>query len=224
MIVEGSESNLLGWYLSNDRSFPKGQDLMILDDTIWQGLQEKPEFKRRKEADRDSYFWDRLIEGLSDPNAKPIGEAGAELSEFELALRVMACEPRFHRRALGRHAHEFFEQAKARKLRSRILNSPSGVIYVLVFFSDNEDLDYQGAELGARCFIARHRMGRGDTVIGVGIGKHIPGKGSVSTLCYVKCPNWSAADDEQAIKMKGSMGFFATPTIRHSHEDEYSAG
>jgi hypothetical protein len=224
MIVEGSESNLLGWYLSNERSFPKGQDVMILDDTIWKGLQERPEFKRRKEADRDSYFWDKLIEGLSDPNAKPIGESGAELSEFELALRVMAREPRFYRRGLGRHAHEFFDQAKAGKLRSRILNSPSGVIYVLAFFSQHEDLKNQSAELGARCLIARHQIGKGDTVIGIGIGRHVSGKGSVSTLCYVKCPNWSAQDDAQAVKMKSSMGFFAKSALRHSHEDEYPTG
>jgi hypothetical protein len=52
VIIEHCESNLLGLYLSNNRSFPKGHDLVLLDDTIWQEIQARPEFKRKKEADR----------------------------------------------------------------------------------------------------------------------------------------------------------------------------
>src|SRR5882724_466826 len=46
LIIEGAELNLLGWYLFHGRSFPKGPDLMLVDNTVWQGITGKPEFQR----------------------------------------------------------------------------------------------------------------------------------------------------------------------------------
>ena len=221
VLIEGPESNLLGWYLHNNRSFPGNSDLMIVDNTIWQAMREKPEFKRRKEADRDSYIWDRLIEVLADPNAKPIAGPGPTLSELELALRTMAREPRLSRRLLGTSVREFLEQAKAKKLRARVLTAPSGTIYVFVFFPAEKDSRSRTAELGCRCLIARHIVGRGDTIIGVGLSGHVPGVGSTSDLIYMNLPDWSAVEDEKAVKMKADLGFFAGTAIQHSHVDEY---
>jgi hypothetical protein len=223
IIITGSESNLLGLYLSNGRSFPGGSDVLFVDDTLWRGIQQKPEFKRRKEADRESYTWDKLIELLADPSAKSVGEAGPQLNEVELALRAMARENRFARRLLGRGVREFLQQATAGNLRSRLLTGPSGVIYVLVFFASDEDDRYRIAELGNRCFIARHKAGVGDIVVGVGISKYAPHSGSASDLVYLYLPNWSAADDETAIRMTADLGFFEGTSAQHSHEDEYPA-
>lgn len=164
---------------------------------------------------------DRLIELLADPTAKSIGEAGTQLNEGELALRAMARENRFSRRLLGRGVREFLEQATTGKLRSRILTAPSGIIYVFVFFADDEDASCRIAELGNRCFIARHKIGVGDIVIGVGISKYVPHSGSASDLVYLKLPNWSATDDEAAIRRNAHQGFFEGQSIQHSREDEY---
>jgi hypothetical protein len=196
---------------------------MSVDDGIWRGIQQKTEYKRRKEADCESYARDRLIEHLADPTAKSIGEAGPQLNDAELALRAMARENRFARRLLGRGFREFLQQATAGKLRSRLLTGPSGVIYVLVFFEPDKDAAFRIAEVGTRCFIARHRIGIGDVVVGVGISKFAPGVGSTSDLVYLKLPNWSTADDETAVRMKADLGFFETSSTQHSHEDEYPA-
>jgi hypothetical protein len=56
------EENLLAFYLFNDRSFPDGPDLIVLDDTLWPGLLSKERYRARREADRASYAWDNLIE------------------------------------------------------------------------------------------------------------------------------------------------------------------
>ena len=88
---------------------------MVVDDTVWQGIRERPEFKRRKEVDRESYIWDKLIEELSDPKTEPISGPGLTLTELELALRTMSREPRLSRRMLGRGVREFLEEAKAGK-------------------------------------------------------------------------------------------------------------
>ena len=157
VISEHSFHEVIGLYLFNERSFPSGPNLLTVDDTIWREVQQKPEFKRRKEADRESYAWDKLIEYLADPTAKSISEPGPQLNDIELALRAMARENRFARRLLGRGVREFLRQATDGKLRSRLLRGPGGVIYVFVFFQSDENAAFRAAEVANRCFIARHR-------------------------------------------------------------------
>jgi hypothetical protein len=221
LLLQGSESDLMGWYLFNDRQFPPEADMIIVNEGIWEEVQQKPEFRRRKDADKPSYFWDRLIEVLADPNAKPVGEPGPKLSDVELALRVLARESRFSRRGLGEGIREFVTLAKSGKLRSRILRGMGGAIYVFVFFGHGEEDEYRRGELLSRCFIARSDVGEGDTIIGIGISKYIEGKGSASDLIYFKLPGWSPADDQKAARMKQELGFFKGATLRRTHQEEF---
>jgi hypothetical protein len=92
-------------YLHGGRAFPKEQNLLCLDNTIWNGMKSRAEFQRRKEADKESYIWDKLIELLADPTAKPIDGPGPELSQIELVLRQMAKENRLNRRGLRSGPH-----------------------------------------------------------------------------------------------------------------------
>jgi hypothetical protein len=221
MIVHGSESNLVAWYIHQGREFPEEPGFLIIQDDIWAAIRDKPEFKRRKEADQHSYTWDRLIEELSDPNATLLCEMGIELSSYDLALRTMARENRFARRLLGRGFYEFLAQAMKGTLRSRILSGQSGVIYVVALFKAGEDDKYRIAELGTRCLIARHRVGEGNVVVGVGICQYEPGSGSKSDLIYVDVAHWSPDDDARAREMAEDLGFFSNTELRRTHEDEY---
>jgi hypothetical protein len=220
LVVEGSETNLLGMYLFNNRAFPNGTDFIVVEDTVWSELNQRPEWKRRKEADEPSYAWDRLIEMLADPRAKSIEGAQPELNDLELALRSMARETRFYRRILGGALREFLTSAKAKKLRSRAIVSPSGVIYVLVYFTAADDLKHRTPELALRCAAARKKAGRGEIVVGIGIGEHEAGKGSTSDLVYLCPENWA----EFIAKAEGALqasGYFAESFAQKSHHDEY---
>ena len=220
LVVEGSEANLLGWYLFHNRSFPGGADVTVVDDTIWSQIREKPEWKRRKEADGVSYAWDKLIEMLSDPKAKSVSGPQPQLTDLELALRSMARETRFSRRVLGQAVGEFLAEAKARNLRSRAMLSPSGVIYVLVYFNSSDALQNRPPELALRCVAAREKVGKGDIVVGIGIGEHEPGKGSTSDLAYLQPEDWPQfiLQSESALR---ASGFFLEGPVRHSHHQEY---
>jgi hypothetical protein len=224
LLLQGSEADLMGWYLFNGRQFPAKADMIIVGDGIWRDVQKKPEFIRRKYADQPSYYWDRLVELLADPNMKAVGEPGPQLSDVELALRVLARESRFSRRGLGDGVQEFFTLARAGKLRSRILRGFGGAIYVFVYFGQGEDDEYRRGELLARCFIARSDLGEGEIIIGIGISKYIEGRGSASDLIYMKLPDWSPADDDKAAQMKQELGFFKGATVHHTRHDEFPAG
>jgi hypothetical protein len=79
-----------------------------LSDGEWQAESTKAALKARKEANRDSYLWDDLV----DRQAKNIEKQRFEFSTYtsvqdaERALRHMALETRLRRRILGREWKE----------------------------------------------------------------------------------------------------------------------
>jgi hypothetical protein len=220
-LVLGSEANLLAWYLLNDRTFPNDVDFFLADDTLWDGLRERRDYQLKKKADADSYDWDRLIEAYVGPNGELCPDGDSQFNGLELALRTMAREPRFNRRLLGRGLREFVEQAMGGSLRARTMCSPSGVIYVVVFFKATEEQQRRCDVLGDRCFLARHTIGSGDTVIGVGFVESAPDIVSPCEVVYCDAREWSPRDDEQAARMKAERGFESKVTTRQVQELEY---
>ena len=212
---------MFAWYLMHDRTFPVGHDFVTFDDSLWRGLQADPAFRRRKEADQVSYVWDRLIEAMSDPKLVPIEGVGPTLSELDLALRTMARELRFSRRLLGEHTLSFLQEAKAGKLRSRLLHSTSGVSYVFVYFTNTDTPEQRRAEMVGRSFLARKRVGKGDVVVGIGLSPHQPGIGSMSDLTYVRFPRWSEVEIKQADEYERITGHFTARRPMHVNADEF---
>jgi hypothetical protein len=222
IVIEGGESELLGYYLLNNRSFPTNEDVLVIDGSVWTGLNDRPEYKRRKAEDKVSYAWDRFIEFLSE--TKPLsGSPDLELSQLELVLRSMNKENRFYRRILGKKLIEFLGLIS--ETRSRLLVSDSGTIYVLVHFRAGEVSDNRIAELGNRCFVAKYLMeakGRCGPVVGLGLTSFGPGKGSAQDVIYLDIPDWSDEDSRRAAEAQAQLGYYQTP-VHHHHEDEYPA-
>jgi hypothetical protein len=218
VLVEGHESNLLGWYLCHGRKFLQKPDTLVIDHNIWKNLSENNLFQRRKEADSESYRWDSLIELLADSGAKTLNGPEPSLDDFDVALREMARETRFSRRSLGRNVREFLEQAKEGKIRARAIVGVRGVIYVLVYFKAGENDKYRVAELSGRCCAARLKAGHGHTVIGVGIGEYKEGVGATSDLVYMRLDDWSQMEKDAELR---GFGYFAGSEMRNVHEQEY---
>jgi hypothetical protein len=221
MLVLGAENNLLGYYLLNDKKFPTDADILMIDDTVWRGLTEREDYKRKKEADKISYDWDRLIELYVGPNMELLGEPEEQLTGMERALRAMAREHRLGRRMLANAMRNFVEQALNPPLRSRTICSDSGVIYVLIFFKPTEDRERRLAVLNDRIGLARHTVGKGDTVIGIGFVQSDPDTVAVCELGYLDATEWSAEDDARAEKLKAERNFEARLTRWSVTESEY---
>lgn len=63
-VFQGGEEDLLATYLHQGRVFPSNHDLIVVEDSLWKKLIEKPEYKAKQIADKESYAWDRLIESF----------------------------------------------------------------------------------------------------------------------------------------------------------------
>jgi hypothetical protein len=150
---DGPEENLLAVYLHRGRKFPENYDAVVVGDGLWEQIIAKEEYKRKQTANEDSCIWDRLIERFAQDFLGGQLEFAPGPSETERAFRQMAREGRFARRILGKSFKEFMDNSQ--KVLSRMMNSPSGVVYVFLALPRETPRKARVAELGNRCFVAR---------------------------------------------------------------------
>ncbi len=220
-LVLGGECNLLGCYLLNNKTLPTDIDFMFVDDTHWDGLRDRDNYKRKKKAEGVSYYWDRLIESYAGPNGELLDNPGPDFTRFEFALRTMAREDRFCRRILGGGLVEFLDAALRGVLRARSMTSPIGVIYVPMLFKPTEDNERRCALLGQRCAFARHSVGKGDIVIGIAFVENETGVASVRELLHFDTRNWTTVDDACAAQQKAELDYESFSTLRQVNVLEY---
>lgn len=220
-IFNGGEEDLLALYLHKGRQFPDKFDMLVIDDNLWEGFRESEYFKAKKESDRISYAWDRLIEVLSKDILHGNLEYGPELNDSEIAVRTMARENRFGRHLLGQSFMEFYELARQEKVKSRMALGNSDVTYVFLAMPHGEDREYRKAELGGRCLVARGLNKDRNTVIGLATERYEEGKGFSFDLVYLNIPQRTNDLQKQIEYAQKEFGYFANPQYMKIHEDEY---
>ena len=218
--VPGGEEDLLAVYLHRGRSFKDVQGPTEVQKGAWDELLRKPEFRRRKLADRAGETWDRLIDFL----AAEIEEQGLEfgsLGELESVLRVMAGEDRFARRMLGKTFREFLDAAGAEDVHSRTIVSPSGVRYVFLAHPHGGDRVERMMELKGRCFIARSLTPKCETVIGIATDRPRRGAGFSMDAMRLTITEWTEEHQRKAEEGQRIFGWFASPVVTSEPQDEY---
>jgi hypothetical protein len=219
--LNGGEEDLLALYLTNGRVFPDRFNALYLDDNLWKGFIKRPEYRAKKEADKDSYIWDRLIEIISNDFQTGKMEVGDSLVDIEETLRIMAREARFSRRVLGQNFLEFMELARQKRVRSRLSQSPSGVPYVFLARPHKEDRNYRREELGLRCFVARGMYPNQTNVVGIATEEYEPGKGFSLDVCLFSKDIWTAKEKSLMEQVQKELGYFKQPIKTYGHVDEY---
>ena len=221
LIVEGFEKNLLAYYLFNNREIPACKESLIITEDNWERLIADTSYIAKKEADKISYFWDRLIELLSSYILNDQMEFGSTLSENERVIRYMAREFRFSRRILSESYSQFRNLAKAHSVISRIVPSPSGTTYVFFAPPPEMDREIREMELKMRCFIARNDIRENPVVVGIGSNVDATPKGFAMDLVLLEMPNWTIKDEEEANEIRRELGFFENPDRNYRYCSEY---
>jgi hypothetical protein len=166
-----------------------------------------------------------LIEVLCQGGFDEEDWLGPDMSESELAIRVLVKENRFSRRMLGSAFKDFLELSRMGQVCSRCVQAMSGVGYVFFTYDSNSTLEERKSELLARCFASLCQFRECFTVIGIGV--NVPGQkprdGYSSDLVLLQARNnqWSEEDLRQAKYCRDELGFFKSPNKTHVHEDEY---
>jgi hypothetical protein len=215
------EENLLALYLHSGKKLPEDYTTVLIEGELWDSFIKKPEYLRKKGEDKISYLWDDVIEDIAKAVLKGNLEFSMSPDNGEVILRIMAREDRFSRRILGKSFAEFIFLSSENKVRSRMLRSPSGVMYVLLALPHTIDREYRRAELRSRCFITRGLNLDCKTVIGIATEQSKPGVGHSFDLYYLYLPEWKEEHQKRMEEIQKESGFFAKPVSTESHEDEY---
>ncbi len=215
------EENLLALYLSQGRKFPDEYDSVFLDNNLWEGMIKKPEYGKKKEADKISYVWDRLIDDISKSVLENKLEYSSSPGHGEIILRAMARENRFSRRILGKLFAEFIALSSKNILRARMTPGPSGILYVFLAIPHTIERKYRIAELGTRCFVARGLNQDFDTIIGIATEQSKKGVGHSFDLYYLHKPDWTKKDQAHMEGIQKDCGFFVSSVKTKAQEDEY---
>lgn len=221
LVVDGGEENLLAVYLHRGKRFPMDTEHICIPDGLWQAFVRNPAVQRKRDADRVSYVWDQTIEYFSRHALAGSFEIGNELSSDERALRVMARENRFMRRALADSLVEFLILAKQHKVSSRMCRSDSGFVYVFLNSPPSRSRDLRFKALHLRCYVARARNPDSTTVIGLGINVEPAAEGYAEDIVYFHLPEWTDAHQQQADLIQQELGYFTTPEVTRESIDEY---
>ena len=228
----GGEEDLLALYLHQNREFPTDQepgrpDTIILDDNLWETFSRKPEYLRKKKADKDSYIWDSLLEVYCRDVQNENLEIGSSVTELEKVARTMARENRFNRRMLGSSLKEFMRRSdprmpKEQRIASRMVPSFAGVVYVLLTRPHGYDRELRARELWLRCYVARGiNSYKYDTVIGIATEEPVKGKGYTLDTVFLSMKVWTEEDRRKVSAIQKELGYFQKPEETHVHVDEY---
>jgi hypothetical protein len=221
LLMDGQEEDLLAYYIHEGRKFPTAPTILIVGDDWWETVTKKPEWIARKQADRESYVWDGLIETLLKLNDSDNLTATDALDSIDGVLRVMARETRFSRRLLAAGFNEFMRDAAALKTSARIMQSPSEVRYVFLACARDSDREDRRRELELRCFVARGLMVRGDTVIGIATERYAKGEGFSLDAVRITRPAWGPKDQQILEGIQRDFRYFVTPRMTQLHGDEF---
>ena len=227
VIFQGGERDLLALYLSKGREFPKGADLVVVTDGIWDSFTSCSSYRAKQIADEASRPWDRLVDRLAADMLEGNMAYGEDLADNERAIRVMARESRFHRRVLGKAFKEFMDLAATKTdlggktLASRIVPSPSGVVYVFLAKPHGTAREQRKQELALRCIVARGLHPNAVTVVGIATERYEKGQGYSLDLTHVHVPDWTEELQQQMEGIQQDLGYFAQPRATRFSEDEY---
>lgn len=210
----GGLEDLVALYLQNDYSLDYSTeeghpDLLIVSDDLWTGLSSSKEYYKMIVDLKTSYIWDRLIEyyvndllteGMFDMYSK-------EVTDNELALVVMALQPRRYRAGLADTFMEFLQNEEL-KIASRVVMGYNNVAFVFLI-GKSSDRESRVEELLLRCSIIDVKLPEVKTVVGIATDR--PGTSTIgysSDIAYLHESHWTSEEQKRLLKLSEELGYF----------------
>ncbi len=226
VVISAGEEQLLAIYLTNTDvdgnhafvlSTTGDPEVVFLDESFWDSMVSNPQYGRKKEADRVSYVWDRLIEHFIS-----FGEHGERRSQdFEFAYRLMASEPRTRRRQLGHALQDLMISTPVEQRAVRVVFSSdvSEKVFVFLICPVQNGLTYavdrkrRQEMLLAYCNVAKLRFNDSNYIIGIAIDPRDSDEVSAD-LIALDVSGWGEVDFERAQALQREAKILLDDKIR----------
>ena len=228
-----SELDLLAYFLWNNREFPfPDAGCFKLDPNLWQKVEADPDFLAGREANKASYFWDGLIEYLTDLYMKEELEFGNEIpvGDYERMARIMAAENRFGRRILAKWILKRAVLSRDEYVGSILQSLQREVLYVLLIGPGDRGEEHalyrrkRSEQLYDRCIAAKAAQLDRRYIIGIAMDARGV-RGSSEDFIYMDTADWTEEAIQKAEELRQELGYFVEGKAlkRHVSESEYPA-
>ncbi|MEQ5766889.1 hypothetical protein NFH98_04670 [Halomonas sp. H33-56] len=237
LAISAGEEDLLGFYLSQsnkDRDpgfYVNDEDLIIVDEGIYDEIKDLPQYKKGKELDASSYFIDRFIEyfGQHAKNNTWHFSNAEDFDSVTLGIREFASESRVGRRILADSIHQKIRSLNPDERGVRLLLSPTNpeTMYVWLvlpisghFESYREYREFRAGLLIAYCQSAK--LLKTERRIVVGVATDPPGSnGGSEDMIYIDTDTWSEDDYAEARDVREKLGLFKETNVIEKSERHY---
>jgi len=234
MMVYAAEEDLLAHYYWNFDAIVNRHAVLPKDPTIngllvpeggWNALIQRPEYQRKKHADKVSYGWDELIQKTAQNalDGRLIGNADGLRGRSP--IHEMAKEPRFFRRAIAERmgaAIAGFPDIPGRISR-QVTFIPSFYEkkgYVFFQLRVRGITDYDGdyrprrqALLQIACAAMKNKMPELETIIGIAIEPPKFSETVSEDFILLDCRIWSAEQRAHFQRLNADLKFFTSDSL-----------
>ena len=206
-------------------------DIVHIGEGEWADFEQSEPYARRKEANKSSYFWDRLLQITSDNALKGILGGNSQPFHGRSALHFMAMEPRFSRRGLSdfmlKSIRNFPETEEP--LVRNVSLMPSfyeGTVYVFLQLKTSDQLrssdtyrEVRSSMLEIACGAAKLRLPDTKRVIGIATdAPKFAGKTNSEDMLLMEFEDWNAERQAYYEEANKELRFFLTPQLRETNQ------
>jgi hypothetical protein len=229
------EEDLLAHYIINfdhraDRHFigarNKTYDLVTIGEGEWRDFAASDAYSRRREANKNSYLWDEIIQRTCQNALDGTLVTNANIFEGRSAVHEMAKEPRLSRRALSNNMaaaiREFPEDIEGNVRSVSFLSSyypDRGYVFLqlraAVVDYEKEYRPKRQAILTIACGVARNKFPHLKKVIGIAIDAPKFTRRNSEDFVMFNCNNWTGEEAAFYEEQNKPLKFFETPQLRH---------
>ncbi len=207
-------------------------DFISFDESFWDSMVQNPQYRAKKEADKISYAWDRLIEHFikHGRNYDDTSQGNQTTAELEWGLRFMASEPRIRRRQLAHAIVHLLENTPQGKRATRVVYSNDFPEYAYVFLvlPKLEDENYEeyrinrNALLLAYCKVTKLRCQTANYIIGLAT-ENYGAEGASEDLAVLDVREWTDEMQEEAkyIRNEASLLLDENISVTEGRAQEY---
>ena len=229
------EEDLLAHYFANFSESLNRYTIGAADKTIncvmigegeWEGFVQIEPYKRRKEANKSSYFWDELIDrtGRNAIDGKLLGNGN--VWNAQSPIHEMAKEPRFSRRALSDamiQAIQNFPEISGSVARnlSFMPSFYADTAYVFLQIRHDNPGDYENeyrpvrrAMLEIACGAARNKFPHLNKIVGIAIDAPKFSERNSEDFILMDCSEWTAEQEKDYRDRNKELGFFESPNLK----------
>jgi hypothetical protein len=203
----------------------KSYNLVAIGEGEWHDFVELEPYKNRKNADKQSYFWDQLIQRTCQNALDGTLLGNATLLQGKSAIHEMAKEPRFSRRALSETMLDAVAKFPDSENESiRVLNfMPSffddkGYVFLQLRTDYASDYDeyrsIRSKMLEIACGAAKNKFPHLNDVIGIAIEPPKFSSTVSEDFCLLRCSEWPDELRREFEEANSHLGFFASPSLR----------